>query len=60
MSNKKVSLPKGSTKLQKNGYEEVYVPAIRHKAKGDERLIPIRELPSWAQKAFPDPIKELN
>ena len=29
MANKKCILPKGSTRLTKNGYEEVYVPAIR-------------------------------
>ena len=29
MANKKCTLPKGSTRLTKPGYEEVYVPAIR-------------------------------
>ena len=42
------------------GYEEVHVPAPKHKpfAK-DERLIEISELPSWAQPAFPK-MKSLN
>jgi pre-mRNA-splicing helicase BRR2 len=30
MANKKCVLPKGSTRLTKPGYEEVYVPAVRH------------------------------
>jgi pre-mRNA-splicing helicase BRR2 len=47
MSNKACSLPKGSTKIKHSGYEEVYVPAVRHQAK-NERLIKISELPSWA------------
>lgn len=29
MANKKCILPKGSTRLTKPGYEEVYVPAVR-------------------------------
>lgn len=29
MTNKKCTLPKGSTRLTKEGYEEVYVPAVR-------------------------------
>lgn len=27
MTNKKCSLPKGSTKVSENGYDEIYVPA---------------------------------
>ena len=42
------------------GYEEVHVPAPKHKpfAK-NERLIEIGELPAWAQPAFPK-MKSLN
>lgn len=29
MANKKCVLPKGSTRLTKPGYEEVYIPAVR-------------------------------
>jgi pre-mRNA-splicing helicase BRR2 len=44
MSNKKCHLPKGSTKIQKPGYDEIQVPAMRHQAK-DEKLIPISSMP---------------
>jgi pre-mRNA-splicing helicase BRR2 len=60
MANKKCLLPKGSTRLTRLGYEEVYVPAVRHKPKGDEKLIPITDLPEWARSAFPPPIVNLN
>jgi len=50
MSNKKCHLPKGSTKLQKKGYDEIFVPAVKQQARseGDRKLIPITDLPSWA------------
>lgn len=56
MANKKCLLPKGSQKITKIGYEEVYVPAMRHKFKDDVKLIPISDLPEWARPAFPPPI----
>lgn len=49
MSNDKCSFPKGSYKVENKGYEEVYIPAMTHKATGDERLIPLSELPEWTQ-----------
>ena len=36
MANKKCVLPKGSTRITRAGYEEVYVPAVRHKAKSED------------------------
>ena len=62
MSNKKCHLPKGSTKIQKKGYDEIYVPAVKQSTKADteKRLIPITELPHWAQKAFPESMPKLN
>jgi len=60
MANKKCLLPKGSQRITKAGYEEVIVPAIRHKMKDSERLIPITDLPEWARPAFPPPITRLN
>jgi len=61
MANKKCLLPKGSQRVTKPGYEEIYVPAVRHKFKeGENRLIPITELPDWARGAFPAPITNLN
>ena len=60
MANKKCLLPKGSQRITKQGYEEIYVPAVRHKYKDGDRLIPITELPEWAREAFPPPIISLN
>ena len=53
MSNKRVKLPEGSFKRTKKGWEEVHVPAPKSKPmeKG-EALIPITDLPAWAQPAF--------
>jgi pre-mRNA-splicing helicase BRR2 len=53
MSNKQCKLPEGSFKRLKKGYEEIHVPALKAKPMAsDERLIPIEELPNWAQIAF--------
>ncbi|RUS18546.1 Sec63 Brl domain-containing protein [Endogone sp. FLAS-F59071] len=53
MSNKKVRLPDGSFKRQGKGFEEIHVPAPKPKPLADgERLVPIVELPAWAQEAF--------
>lgn len=62
MSNKKCHLPKGSTKLQKKGYDEIFVPAVRQPAKSEfeKSLIPLSDLPAWAQKAFPESMPKLN
>lgn len=61
MANKKCLLPKGSQRVIKPGYEEIYVTAVRHKFKeGENILIPITELPDWARGAFPAPITNLN
>lgn len=60
MANKKCLLPKGSQRITKVGYEEVIVPAIRHKLKDTDKLIPITDLPEWARPAFPPPITKLN
>lgn len=60
MANKKCMLPKGSTRITRVGYEEVYVPAVKHKSKGEDQLIPIKDLPEWARAAFPPPIERLN
>lgn len=58
MSNEKCSLPPGSYKLTKKGYEEVYIPALKYT--GDDRPnVKISDLPNWAQPAFAG-FKELN
>lgn len=51
MSNKKVSLPEGSFKRSKKGYEEIHIPPPKPTSDPDER-VPIDELPHWARPAF--------
>lgn len=60
MANKKCILPKGSTRITKPGYEEVFVPAMRKKLNPQEKLRPISSLPAWARPAFPSYMTELN
>ena len=47
MTNKKCNLPKGSTRVNKPGYEEIFVPALKKKIT-NEKLIQISSLPDWA------------
>ncbi|KAF8320257.1 Sec63-domain-containing protein [Clavulina sp. PMI_390] len=51
MSNKKVSLPEGSFKRSKKGYEEIHIPPPKPKSDSDAK-VSIDELPSWARSAF--------
>lgn len=60
MANKKCVLPKGSTRLTKPGYEEVYVPAVRSRKLQNEKLVAISSLPEWARAAFPTYMTHLN
>ena len=59
MTNQRCELPEKSWRVQKKGYEEVHVPAVRPIIPSDERLTEISELPSWTHAAFPG-IKSLN
>jgi pre-mRNA-splicing helicase BRR2 len=53
-------LPPGSFRKPHKGYEEVHVPAVKAPPYGDsERLVPISELPEWAQSPFAG-MKSLN
>jgi pre-mRNA-splicing helicase BRR2 len=53
MSNQKCSLPAGSFRTQRKGYEEVHIPALQQKAFAtDEALVAIDSLPEWLQPAF--------
>jgi pre-mRNA-splicing helicase BRR2 len=53
MANKSCRLPDGSYRLQKKGYEEVHVPALKPSALDPgEILYPITNLPKYAQPAF--------
>ncbi|XP_076060028.1 U5 small nuclear ribonucleoprotein l(3)72Ab [Oratosquilla oratoria] len=59
-SNKKCHLPEGSTRQMKKGYDEIHVPALKPKPFApDETLVPIINLPTYAQPAF-DGFKNLN
>lgn len=59
-SNKKCHLPEGSTRQMKKGYDEIHVPALKPKPFApDETLVPIANLPNYAQPAF-DGFKSLN
>lgn len=52
MSNKRCDIPNAWSYTHK-GYEEIHVPATKSRPpEGGERLIPIAELPQWAQPAF--------
>jgi replicative superfamily II helicase len=53
-------LPQGTTRTEKDGYEEVFVPMARQdpQTKGD-KLIPISELPDYARMVFRG-VKRLN
>ncbi|KHN74055.1 Putative U5 small nuclear ribonucleoprotein helicase [Toxocara canis] len=60
MSNKRCHLPDGSYRKQKKSYEEVHVPALKPKPfEEGEKLIPIADLPKYAQPAF-EGFKTLN
>lgn len=59
MSNKKCKLPEGSFKRAKKGYEEIHVPAPKRPNLAASDLVPISELPSWAQEGFKG-MKNLN
>jgi len=53
MSNKQCKLPDGSMRKQKKGYEEIFVPGLKPPAfQQNEKLIPVTEMPKWAQGAF--------
>eukprot|EP00055_Hartaetosiga_balthica_P018407 m.134146 g.134146 ORF g.134146 m.134146 type:complete len:2176 (-) comp9519_c1_seq1:89-6616(-) len=53
MTNKEYVLPKGASRITKDGYEEVIIPALTSKSKKlVTELVKITSLPGWAQKAF--------
>ncbi|KAI9137398.1 SNRNP200 protein [Paraphysoderma sedebokerense] len=53
MTNTKCKLPEGSFTRTKKGYREVHVPPPKQKPLAvDEKLVPIHEIPEWAQPAF--------
>ena len=53
MVNKQVNLPEKSFRKQKKGYEEVHVPPVKPKQMDEnEKLVPIDDLPKYAQPVF--------
>ncbi|KAL0957930.1 hypothetical protein HGRIS_000111 [Hohenbuehelia grisea] len=58
MTNKKCKLPEGSFKRARKGYEEIHVPAPQKKPVAEGEIVPISDLPAWAQEAFT--VKTLN
>ncbi|GMI03497.1 hypothetical protein TrVE_jg11861 [Triparma verrucosa] len=52
MTNEDVNLPSTSWRVQKAGYEEVHVPAVRNVPGEGERFVEISELPEWTHAAF--------
>ncbi|KAF8328166.1 Sec63-domain-containing protein [Cantharellus anzutake] len=52
MSNKKVTLPDGSFKRSKKGYEEIYIPPPKPSPLNPNDLVPIESMPSWTRLAF--------
>ncbi|PFH60505.1 hypothetical protein XA68_10854 [Ophiocordyceps unilateralis] len=59
MTNPKVRLPEGSTKRTFKGYEEIHVPPPKKRSEPGDTLIPISDLPEWAQGPF-STAKSLN
>ncbi|THH28522.1 hypothetical protein EUX98_g5677 [Antrodiella citrinella] len=59
MSNKKCKLPEGSFKRAKKGYEEIHVPVPKSSPVQASDLVPVTQLPAWAQEGFKG-IKNLN
>lgn len=51
-TNPKVRLPPGSFKRTKKGYEEIHVPAPEKRTVSPDELVPISQLPAWAQAGF--------
>jgi pre-mRNA-splicing helicase BRR2 len=60
MSNKKTTLPPGTVKRTKKGYEEIHVPYKPIPALKVDDRVPIASLPEWTQAAFPKAITHLN
>lgn len=60
MANKECKLPAKSAIIKKKGFQEVHIPCQKPpKFAPGERLVPIGDLPSFAQKAFAG-MKSLN
>ncbi|SCV04303.1 LAMI_0H15038g1_1 [Lachancea mirantina] len=52
MTTTRINLPPDSFKRVKDNYEEIHIPAPARLVEGFQ-LVPISQLPSWAQEVFP-------
>eukprot|EP01033_Poteriospumella_lacustris_P002814 gene2814-2044_t len=52
MANERCELPEKSWRVQKKGYEEIHVPALKAPVVSTEQLKAIRDLPSWMHPCF--------
>ena len=52
MTKNKIKLPEGSYQQNKKLYDLIHIPPPQP-PKVDEKLVPVTELPKWAQEAFP-------
>ena len=63
LGRQKFTLPETARESTSPGYQEIYLPAPPSNISHSERLLPISELPSWAQPAFTSlkpPLTHLN
>ena len=51
-SNKEITLPKGTFKQTKQGYEEIFIPPQKNEVVNQIKEIEIGSLPKWMHKAF--------
>jgi pre-mRNA-splicing helicase BRR2 len=59
MANKTVVLPPGTQRIPHKGYEEVQIPPPERPPPSQQpKLVPIEELPGWAQEVFNPRAKE--
>lgn len=59
MANERCELPEKSWRVQKKGYEEVHVPALKAPVVNSEQLKSIASMPSWMHTCF-EGVKHLN
>ncbi|KAF7458842.1 U5 small nuclear ribonucleoprotein 200 kDa helicase [Cryptosporidium felis] len=50
--NTRVTLPKGSERIENTDYDSITIPPIRREIKEKSRLISVDELPEWSRECF--------
>lgn len=51
MSNEEFQFPSNCTRITKKGYDEIYIPSVKHE-QHNISLVKISDIPTWAQQAF--------